>query len=235
MELFLTEQLRHGTGLAGVVLYLVTYALLQTGLLRGSGFAYAVLNLCAASLVLLSLTVAFNLSSAIIQISWIMISLFGIARLAWMNKRVQFSIEERAMLQKMFPEMPPPIARSFLNLGNWIDAEAGAILIEEAQPVENLYYLADGQVHVTSGKQVVGTVDSGFLGEMNVLSGGAASATVQVVSASRLFVISGVALKTLAARDSDFRQLLENGMNRDTGRKLMRANHRMSVLTGTRQ
>lgn len=232
MENFMTEQVLNGAGLAGVALYLGSYALLHTGFLRGSGFAYAVLNLCAASLVLLSLIEEFNLSSAIIQISWIIISLFGIARLAWLNSRVRFSVEERTMLHQMFPDMPPAIARTFLNRGNWIDAEEGAVLIEEAQPVVNLYYIADGQVQITSGEQVVGTVESGFLGEMNVLSGGPASATVQVLSPSRLFLISGAALQALAARDSDFRLLLENGMNRDTGRKLMRANQRMSADAG---
>lgn len=232
MEFSLTEQVLQWAGLAGVVIYLGSYALLQAGVLRGSGFAYAVFNLCAASLVLLSLSVAFNLSSAIIQISWIIISLYGIARLAWLNSRVRFSDEERAMLRRMFPDMPPPIARRFLNRGNWVDAEEGAVLMVEEEPVVNLYYIANGQVQVASGKQVVGTVESGFLGEMNVLSGGPASATVQVVSKSRLFVISGAALRALAARDPDFRLLLENGMNRDTGRKLKRANQRLSVRTG---
>jgi predicted tellurium resistance membrane protein TerC len=76
-------------GLAGVVLYLGSYALLQSGILRGSSYTYAILNLCAASLVLLSLTVAFNLSSAIIQASWVVISVLGIARLIWINRRMR--------------------------------------------------------------------------------------------------------------------------------------------------
>lgn len=232
METSLTEQVLQGAGLAGVVLYLGSYALLQTGLLRGSGYAYAVFNLCAASLVLLSLTVAFNLSSALIQISWIIISLLGLARLILLNSRVRFSAEERTMLQQMLPEMPAPMARRFLNQGNWIDAEEGSVLTEEGQPVVNLYYISDGQVQVVSGGQLVGTVDSGFLGEMNALSGGPASATVRVASESRLFVISAAALQRLAARDSDFRVLLEIGLRQDTGRKLMRANQRLSVHAG---
>ena len=126
--------------------------------------------------------------------------------------------------------MPPPIARRFLDRGNWIDAEAGAVLLEEGEPVLNLYYLADGHAQIGSGGQVIGLAESGLLGEMNVLSGGPASATVQVVSAARLFVISGPALQRLAARDSDFRILLESGMSRDTGRKLMRANQRLSSV-----
>lgn len=232
MEHFTTEEAFNAAGLAGVVLYLSSYALLQAGLLRGSGYAYALLNLCAASLVLISLTVAFNMSSAIIQASWIIISVMGIARLAIMNSRVRFSPEERAMRDHVFPDMPPPIARRFLSRGTWMDAEAGAVLTEEGKPVANMYYLANGAAKVSSGGQAIGRIESGLVGEMNVLAGGDASATVRIASPSRLFVVSGASLRRLTARDPDFRILLENGMSRDTGRKLMRANARLSGQAG---
>jgi len=232
MENFLTDEAFNAAGLAGVVLYLASYALLQAGFLRGSGYAYAALNLCAASLVLLSLTVAFNMSSAIIQVSWIVISLMGIARLAWINGRVRFSPGERAMLTGVFPDMPPTIARRFLNRGTWITAEPGTILTEEGQPVVNLCYLAEGAAQVIAGGRGIGTIASGLVGEMNVLAAGEASATVRITVPSRIFVISGASLRRLTARDPDFRIPLENGMSRDTGRKLMRANARLSVEAG---
>jgi hypothetical protein len=53
-------------GIAGVALYLGSYAALQVGLLRGQSYAYASINLAAASCVLISLTQNFNLSSALI-------------------------------------------------------------------------------------------------------------------------------------------------------------------------
>lgn len=232
MDAFQTADLLNAAGLAGVVLYLGSYALLQAGMIRGSGYAYAVLNLCASGLVLISLTVAFNMSSAIIQASWIVISLLGIARMAWLNSRARFSGEERKMLVQVFPDMPPPMARRFLNRGNWFDAEAGVPLTQEGEPVANMYYLSTGAARVTSGGQAIGTVESGLVGEMNVLEGGPASASVQVSGPSRLFVISGAALQRMAARDPDFRLVLENGMSRDTGRKLMRANARLSARAG---
>ncbi|MGX0878108.1 hypothetical protein ACSSV4_002805 [Roseovarius sp. MBR-154] len=232
MKHFTTEAAFNAAGLAGVVVYLTSYALLQVGLLRGSGYAYAVLNLCASSLVLISLTVAFNMSSAIIQVSWIVISLMGIARLAYMNGRVRFTAEEQAMLRHVFPDMPPPIARRFLNRGTWMDAEEGAVLTEEGQPVVNMYYLATGGAQVWSGGRKIGITESGLVGEMNVLAEGEASATVRIASPSRLFVISGASLRRLTARDPDFRILLENGMSRDTGRKLMRANAQLSAQVG---
>ena len=57
-------------GIFGVGFYLGSYASLQLGFLKGDGYAYAILNALAAGLVLLSLKEAFNLSSAVIQVSW---------------------------------------------------------------------------------------------------------------------------------------------------------------------
>jgi len=53
-------------------------AALQARVLDGNGSLYCLLNILAASLVLVSLTEAFNLASILIQISWITIGLVGI-------------------------------------------------------------------------------------------------------------------------------------------------------------
>lgn len=68
-------------GFLGIAFYLGSYAALQLGYLNGQGGLYAVLNLIAASSVLISLTAAFNLSSAVIQIFWIFISIIGLIRI----------------------------------------------------------------------------------------------------------------------------------------------------------
>ncbi len=67
-------------GMFGVLFYIGSYAALQLGRLDGNSLAYSLLNGCAASLVLISLTRNFNLASAVIQILWITISLVGIWR-----------------------------------------------------------------------------------------------------------------------------------------------------------
>lgn len=70
----------HTIGLIGFALYMMSYFLLQVGRLDGNGMVYCVLNLAAASFVLVSLTEHFNLPSVLIQISWIAISVVGIVR-----------------------------------------------------------------------------------------------------------------------------------------------------------
>lgn len=78
-------------GMTGVVVYLLSYGLLQSGRLCQGGCAYPTLNLLAASMVLISLSADFNLASALIQVSWILISLVGLKRLT--GSRTQTDVE----------------------------------------------------------------------------------------------------------------------------------------------
>ena len=76
-------------GLLGVAFYLGSYAALQFQLLDCKGIIYPFLNFLAASCVLISLSENFNMSSAIIQISWIAISSYGIIRIALLLMKKQ--------------------------------------------------------------------------------------------------------------------------------------------------
>lgn len=72
-------------GLLGVVFYVASYSALQFGKLDGNSINYCILNGAAATLVLVSLSKDFNLASAIIQIVWITVSIFGLYRY-WKNR-----------------------------------------------------------------------------------------------------------------------------------------------------
>lgn len=62
----------------GVALIVVAYFLLQIGRLEPRGIWYSVVNAVGAALILVSLTQDFNLSAALIEGFWLVISLFGI-------------------------------------------------------------------------------------------------------------------------------------------------------------
>jgi len=67
-------------GNIGVALILLAYLLVQLGKLDPRGLAGSAVNAIGAFLVVLSLTVDFNLSAMIVEAAWCLISLFGIAR-----------------------------------------------------------------------------------------------------------------------------------------------------------
>ena len=65
-------------GVAGFCLYVINYSLLTLQVLSGKAVSYFVINLCAASCVLVGLWASFNLAAALIQVFFIMMSLIGI-------------------------------------------------------------------------------------------------------------------------------------------------------------
>lgn len=65
-------------GILGVVLILAAYLALQLEKLSSKSVLYSSLNAMGAALILLSLYFSFNLASFIIEIAWLLISIFGL-------------------------------------------------------------------------------------------------------------------------------------------------------------
>lgn len=67
-------------GIAGVCLVLVSYYLLNINKLSSTDIKYLLMNCIGSSLILFSLLFDWNLSAALIEGAWALISLFGIYR-----------------------------------------------------------------------------------------------------------------------------------------------------------
>lgn len=67
-------------GIAGTLMILGAFFLLQAGRVSGTGLIYQLLNLFGAGGVLVSLLGQFNISVFVLEIAWMAISIFGIAR-----------------------------------------------------------------------------------------------------------------------------------------------------------
>ena len=67
-------------GLVGVFFIVGTYFLSQVGRMDVRRPLYPALNGCGALLILFSLAFSFNLASFVIEIVWLAISVFGVAR-----------------------------------------------------------------------------------------------------------------------------------------------------------
>ena len=66
-------------GVVGFMIYITTFFNVQSGNICGNGMLFPLLQVIAASCVLVSLASAYNLASFMIQTSYIAIGLFGIA------------------------------------------------------------------------------------------------------------------------------------------------------------
>ncbi|MCE7949930.1 MAG: hypothetical protein DYH18_02330 [Xanthomonadales bacterium PRO7] len=67
-------------GLLGVVLILLAYYLLQSGRMRGNALPHQLLNAIGAILILVSLLYEFNLSAFLMELAWLLLSIYGIVR-----------------------------------------------------------------------------------------------------------------------------------------------------------
>jgi CRP-like cAMP-binding protein len=215
-------------GLVGVVLYILAYGALQAGIVSGSGYSYTLMNMLAAALVLVSLMNDFNLSSAIIQITWIAISVFGLARMFYLHHSTRLNEEETALIRAKLPALSKPLARQFLDAGHWIDAEPGTVLAVAGEPLGALIYLKEGVADVSlDGRQIGRCLPSSFIGEMTCFDAGPATATVTIAAPARYFRIGTEALNRVCARKPELRAILEGEIGRDTRMKLVSANSRL--------
>lgn len=64
-------------GCLGTLIILIVYAFLQMGRLESSSLAYSLLNVVGAILILSSLLFSWNLAAVLMEISWVIISLYG--------------------------------------------------------------------------------------------------------------------------------------------------------------
>ena len=65
-------------GFAGMICIVVAYFLLQLGVYDIQALQYQLLNLIGAIALIISLLVHFNLGSFLIEVFWIMITLYGV-------------------------------------------------------------------------------------------------------------------------------------------------------------
>lgn len=67
-------------GVIGTLLVLLAFFLLQTDKLRGNGPVYQLMNAIGAAAIIVSLFYEFNLASMLLEVAWLAISLYGLAR-----------------------------------------------------------------------------------------------------------------------------------------------------------
>ena len=104
------------------------------------------------------------------------------------NKRVRFTAEEEPMVAHLLTGLSPSRARHFLDQGFWLSGHNGDVLTREEEPVGHLFYLASGEARVTSHGLQVGTCRAGdLIGEITVLSGERATATVTLTGPARFW------------------------------------------------
>ena len=229
INVFLTFLAKHELaepfGIGGVVIYLGSYFALQIGLIRGQGYLYPSLNVVAAIFVIFSLTTDFNLAAALIQVSFIIISLVGLAR-NWLGRLfLNLTDVERRLLASKFPELRGHRARRLMNAGTWKNVGAGSRLTVEGEASRAVTFLAKGSVDVFSeGQRLYRYGPNILIGEISCMSSAPSTATTIVAEDALVFSINCERLRRLVARDAEMRLCIEASFSRDTRKKIIEKN-----------
>lgn len=156
-----------------------------------------------------------------------------LGRRFWENRSVRFSTEEQAMLDRLFTELPRSRARHLIDQGLWLSGKAGDVLTREGETVDHLYYLAEGEARVISMGSQVGLCRPGdLIGELTVLSGETASATVILNSAARFWCAPADDLRPYVETHDDVRRAIEHGFATVLKAKLRASNRTIAEAAG---
>jgi hypothetical protein len=157
-----------------------------------------------------------------------------LVRRFWSNRSVRFTAEEQSMLDRLFTELPRSRARHLIDQGLWLSGRAGDVLTREGEKVDHLYYLAEGEARVVSMGSQVGTCRAGdLIGEITVLSGEKASATVTLDTPARFWCARADDLRPYVEAHEDVRRAIEHGFATVLKSKL-RASNRTIAEAGRR-
>lgn len=79
-------------GIIGVAIVVATYFMLQSEKIDSKSFLYSFLNAFGSMLIMYSLLYNWNLASFVIEVFWILISLYGLKR--WYTNKKQNSFND---------------------------------------------------------------------------------------------------------------------------------------------
>ncbi len=221
-----------GGGLAGQLPFL----LLMLGIFTSRQDRMRALAACAGAI---GLAHALFVSGSVIGAFWwgvlLVASLIMLGRVLLESSRVRFTPEEDGMLKGPFASLQRPQARHLLDQGFWLSGRSGDVLTREEEAVSHLFYLAAGEARVMSHGKQVGVCRAGdLIGEVSVLTGDQASATVVLSGPARFWCAPANVLRPYVETHEDVRRALETGFTASLRAKLRASNERMAESTSWR-
>lgn len=133
--------------------------------------------------------------------------------------------EERELFDEVMKIGEPGQQRHLKDLIDWRDIAAGDSLLKQGQANPPLIYVARGKAGIdVDGKRVGECAPGDFLGEMSLISGQTATATVTAAEPMRVARFDREALAQLARAAPDVGRALDSALNRSLAAKVLRMN-----------
>ena len=170
-------------------------------------------------------------ASLVWEIAFVLANGIQLSILIYRSRTGDVSPEEQALLQHVLKVQDPINQRRMLGLLRWRDVAVGEVLIRQGQANPPLAYVASGAASIEHDGQMVGVCGEGdFLGEMSLISGDRATATVVVTNTMRIAVFDRDALAQLMRSSPDIGNALDAALNRGLAAKVLRMNVAASAV-----
>ncbi len=148
-----------------------------------------------------------------------------LALLLFGNRRGAMTGEERELLENVLRVEEPAQQRRLLDVMTWRDADEGEVLMTQGQKAPPLIYIASGAAGIESDGKLVGVCGPGdFLGEMSLITGENASATVRVTNPVRIASFDLDALDRLKSAMPELARAFDHALNSGLAAKILRMN-----------
>ncbi len=137
----------------------------------------------------------------------------------------RLSTEERELLEGVLEVQDPDHQRRLLGLVRWRDARPDEVLMQQGEARPPLIYIASGAAAIEHEGTIVGVCGAGdFLGEMSLLTGENASATVRVTNHVRLARFDRDGLAQFTQGVPELKRAFDAALNRGMAAKILRMN-----------
>lgn len=158
----------------------------------------------------------------------VLVNVVQLLRTHWRSLRARFTATEAEFVALHLPGLTRGEARAILDAGAWVKFPEGHVLSSEGQPVGHLHYIAEGHADVeVAGERVSVCSRGNFVGEMTVVTGAPATATVSIGSATAvLWRIEADRLRRILSAQDRLSREVDAAFARNYRDKLARMNRR---------
>lgn len=161
-----------------------------------------------------------------------LITLAAVVQLVIMTQRARSGAmfeEERELFEHVMHVEEPANQRRLRDLLRWEDVAEGETLMEQGQPQPPFIYVASGLAKIEADGSHVGTCGHGeFLGEMSLVSGQTATATVIATEPMRVARFDRDALAQLSRTVPEISKAIDAAINRGLASKVKRSNEALA-------
>jgi Cyclic nucleotide-binding domain len=155
------------------------------------------------------------------DVIFIIINLYQIFRLIADQRRLRYMKELDLLSQGAFASLTREQLAQLVKAGSWRTFEPGTQVTREGEPVRELVLICDGQTVVESQGRTITHLHGGSLvGELALVSGNPASATVTVERITRAFILEMERLRNLIRTDDLVASAIDRVVGRDLAAKL---------------